>query len=80
MIFGAILSYYPGMLFVKCAATLKTSRFEIIGLMLYGKTMFRLTAICVALCNLGFVVSYIVFIKILIPRLLILVFFGEMID
>ena len=80
MVFGAVLSYYPGMLFVQCASKLKTSRFEWIAKILYGPGIFKLTAVCVTMCNLGFVVSYIVFIKILIPRLLILIFFGELPD
>jgi len=80
MVFGAFLSYYPGILFVQCASTLKTSRFEKMAKILYGNLMFKFTAICVAMCNLGFVVSYIVFIKILIPRLLILMFFGDLPD
>ena len=78
MVFGLLLSYYPGMLFVKCAVKLKTSRFEMMAKILYGPKMFKLTAICVAMCNLGFVVSYIVFIKVLIPWLLILTFYGEL--
>jgi amino acid permease len=77
IIFGALISYFCGMLLVECAELVGSDKYEDFAKYCFpGNKM----AIFVGWCNcttlLGFVVSYIVFVKTLIPHILE-VLFGE---
>ena len=74
IIFGAGLSYFCGMLLVRCAIIVKAERYEDFARYWYGEIAEKLTSWWNILTLLGFVVSYIVFVKSLVPHILGIIF------
>ena len=67
IIMGACLSYYTGLLIVKCAEETGRTRYEDIALALFGKRISRITSALNLICLMGFTFSYIVYVKVAIP-------------
>ena len=63
IIFGACISFYTGMLIVKCAEATGRTRYEDIAMVLYGKKWSRVTSYLNLICLIGFTFSYIVYVK-----------------
>lgn len=63
IVFGAIISYYSGMLLVIASNHTSKSKYEDMSLALYGKKMALLTSICNLGCLLGFIMSFIVYVR-----------------
>ena len=77
IIFGAAISYFCGMLLVSCAEKVGSDKYEDFADYCFGRKMVIFTGWCNCSTLLGFVVSYIVFVKTLIPRILE-IFAGSM--
>ena len=69
LIFGASVSYFWGMLLVYSAEKTNSNKYEDIAKHWYGKGVTILTGWCNISTLLGFVISYIIFIKTLIPQI-----------
>jgi len=69
IIFGAFLSYYTGMLIVKCSELTGRTRYEDIALKIYGPRAARITSILNLICLIGFEISYIVFVSKAVPEI-----------
>lgn len=67
---GAGISYYTGMLIVRCSEITGRTRYEDIALAIYGKRVARLTSFMNLLCLIGFTFSYIVYVKKAIPTII----------
>lgn len=67
---GALLSYYTGMLIVKCSVFTGKTRYEDIALSLYGKKASRITSALNLICLVGFVFTYIGYVKTAIPAII----------
>jgi len=65
IILGAIVSLYTGWLVVIACDKVNASRYEDLALATYGVNMKRVTSACMLGCLMGFVISYIVLVKIL---------------
>lgn len=65
--FGASLSLYTGFLIAYCAEKTGGGSFEEIAYHLYGTKGLRFTSFCNILCNVGFLISYVVLFKDLTP-------------
>lgn len=63
IVLGAFLSYYTGMLIVKCSEHTGRTRYEDIALKIYGPRVSRIVSILNLVCLIGFVISYIVFVS-----------------
>lgn len=61
--FGAGISLYTGWLVVLACHKLNASRYEDIALATHGNTLKVITSICMLLCLIGFVVSYVVLVS-----------------
>jgi len=70
IIFGAILSYFCGMLLVSCANKVGSDKYEDFAAFCFGRKMVLVTGWSNVSTLLGFVVSYIVFLKNLVPHIL----------
>lgn len=70
IVFGACISYYTGMLIVKCAEHTGRTRYEDIAEALYGKRWSRVTSYLNLICLIGFTFSYIVYVKTAIPQII----------
>ena len=70
IILGACISYYTGMLIVKCSEITGRTRYEDIALVVYGKKAARITSYLNLICLIGFTFSYIVYIKTAIPQVI----------
>ena len=77
IILGAMVSYYTGMLIVRCAEKTNRTRYEDIALAIYGKKMARLTSIFNLICLVSFTFSYVTFVRGAIPHILLLYFSQE---
>lgn len=64
---GAALSYYTGMLIVRCSEETGRTRYEDIALAIYGKRVARVTSFLNLICLMGFTFSYIVYVKKAVP-------------
>ena len=64
---GALVSYYTGTLIVKSAVYTECTRYEDIALKLYGRRCKVITSILNVLCLMGFIMTYIVYIKTMTP-------------
>jgi amino acid permease len=73
---GGFISYFTGMLLVKCADKVGKSKYEDFAEACWGKRAAVLTGCCNIVTLLSFLVSYIVFVKSLLPQLFI-EFVGE---
>jgi amino acid permease len=67
ILFGGSISIYTGFLIAYCAERTGGSSFEEIAYHLYGTKGMRFTSICNILCNIGFLISYVVLFKDLTP-------------
>ena len=67
ILFGAVVSWYTGVLFIVCSDKVNSTRFEDIALKIYGPKAKKLASWAIILTMLGFVMSFIVFIKAVIP-------------
>lgn len=65
--FGGAVSLYTGYLIAYCAEKTGGRSYEEIAFKLYGKPGMTITSICNLLCNIGFLISYIVLFKNLMP-------------
>ena len=63
VVFGAIISFYTGMLLVSTSDKVGSDRYEDIALKAFGIKMSRFTSICNIICLLGFDVAYVVFVS-----------------
>ena len=61
ILLGGLLSYYTGMLIVKCAHLTGKNRYEDIALSIYGPKIAKLTSLLMLSCLIGFSFSLIVF-------------------
>jgi len=66
---GAALSYYTGMLIVKSSEFTGNTRYEDIALALYGKKWSKVTSALNLICLVGFVFTYIGYVKTAIPAI-----------
>jgi len=67
---GAGLSYYTGMLIVRCSEETGRTRYEDIALAIYGKRVARVTSFLNLTCLIGFTFSYIVYVKKALPGII----------
>lgn len=63
IIFGAAISYFCGMLLVSCAEKVGSDKYEDFANYCYGRRMVIFTGWCNCITLLGFVISYVVFVK-----------------
>ena len=70
IIFGALVSYYTGMLIVKCSVKTGRTRYEDIALAIYGPRWAFWTSVLNLGCLMGFTFSYIVYVKKAIPSII----------
>ena len=61
--FGGSLSLYTGFLIAYCSEKTGGRSFEEIAFQLYGTKGMRFTCVCNLLCNIGFLISYIVLVS-----------------
>mmetsp|Transcript_93983 Transcript_93983/g.129442 ORF Transcript_93983/g.129442 Transcript_93983/m.129442 type:complete len:205 (-) Transcript_93983:484-1098(-) len=71
IVLGAATSYYTGMLLVLCSNYTGRHRYEDIALKLYGPKCRMITSILSLLCLMGFLMSFIVYIKTMMPLILL---------
>ena len=69
IIIGAFFSYYAGMLIVKASAATGRTRYEDIAMVLYGMRISRLTSFLNLVCLIGFVMSYVTYVKDAVPTI-----------
>ena len=74
---GALLSIYTGMLLISCAEKTKSDKYEDFAFAAYGKWWSKITSICIIVCFLGIIVSYITFIKEQIPTIITIFHCGN---
>ncbi|CAI2366833.1 unnamed protein product [Moneuplotes crassus] len=74
IIFGAVLCHFTGMLLISCANKIGSDKYEDFAAYCFGRKMVLLTGWSNVLTLLGFVISYIVFLKNLIPHILDILF------
>jgi hypothetical protein len=70
IILGAMISYYTGMLIVRCSEHTNRTRYEDIADAIYGKKVSRLTSFLNLICLIGFTFSYIVYVKKAVPTII----------
>ena len=67
ILLGALVSYYTGMLLVAVGEKVDTDKYEVMALEAYGDRCRKITSVMLVVCLVGFVISYIIFVKELIP-------------
>lgn len=67
LLFGAIISWFAGMLLISCADKVGSDKYEDFAAAAYGKKMATFTAWCNIATLMGFVMAYVVAVKTLIP-------------
>ena len=67
---GAAISYFSGMLIVSVASITGKDRYEDMARHLYNKRIEKITCVLNIICLMGFTMSYIVFIKGMVPEIL----------
>jgi len=70
ILIGAFISYYTGMLIVRCSEKTGRTRYEDIALAIYGSKVSRVTSFLNLICLIGFTFSYIVYVKKAIPTII----------
>ena len=70
IIIGALISYYSGMLLVSCADKCESDKIEDFAERAYGPRMSKFVSWVMVVCLLGFVVTYIVTVKELVPQVI----------
>ena len=63
IIAGAIVTYYTGMMIVFASHETQKDRYEDIARAIYGEKVANITSILNFVCLIGFVSSYVVFVK-----------------
>ena len=63
ILMGAVISFYSAMILAICGDFTDRHRYEDIALVLYGKRMAVFTSVMSLLCLIGFVVTYIVYVR-----------------
>ena len=71
------MSWYVGMMFIGCAEKTNSTRYEDFAEQSLGPFWAKVTGWVNVVCLIGFGASYIVFIKLLIPHVLIVLFYSE---
>jgi len=61
--FGALISYYSGMMLVEASIYTKRHKYEDMARILRGKKFAKLTSYCNLACLLGFAMSFIVYVR-----------------
>ena len=69
---GALISYYTGMLIVKVSNRTQCNRYEDFAQKLYGSRCRTITSALNLACLMGFIIAYIVYIKSMMPEILLL--------
>jgi len=72
IIFCAMVSYYTGFLVVKVANKTDSLRFEDFAFKLYGSKCRTFTSTLNLVCLMGFLIAYIVYVKTMLPTILLL--------
>ena len=67
ILFGGVMSMFSAYLICYCCEHIGGTRYEDIALKLYGIKGLRFTSVCNMLCNEGFLISYMVLFKNLMP-------------
>lgn len=67
IIFGGVISFFSAYLISFCCEHTGGTRYEDIAMSLYGPAGLKFTSVCNILCNIGFLVTYIVLFKNLMP-------------
>jgi amino acid permease len=67
---GAVCSYFSGMLIVAVSSKTKCDRYEDMARTLYNKKVEKFVCIANIVCLIGFIMSYIVFIKSMVPTII----------
>ena len=70
IVLGACVSYYTGMLIVRCSENTNRTRYEDIADAIYGKKVARMTSFCNLACLIAFTIAYIVYIKKAVPEII----------
>lgn len=65
--FAGYISYFTGYLVAICSEKVNAARYEDIAMATYGKKASRLTSFSMLACLVGFVISYIILLKGLLP-------------
>jgi len=65
------------MMFIDCVDKTNSTRYEDFAMKTMGPFWAKVTGWSNVVCLIGFVTSYIVFIKLLAPHVLIVLFYGE---
>ena len=65
-----MISYFTGMLLVQVSTITGKVRYEDMARTLYNKRVERMIAILNIICLIGFTISYVVFIKRMVPEIL----------
>ena len=63
IVLGALISYYTGMMITWSAYATNKNRYEDIANSLYGPILSKITSYLNFICLVGFVLSYVVFVK-----------------
>ena len=71
IILGALISYYTGMLLVKVSNRTQCNRYEDFAQKLYGDRCRKITSGFNLACLMGFITAYIVYIKSMLPEILL---------
>jgi amino acid permease len=61
--FGALISYYSGMMLVEASIYTRKYKYEDMAGILRGKKFAKLTSYCNLACLLGFAMSFIVYVR-----------------
>jgi amino acid permease len=61
--FGALISYYSGMLLVEASVYTHKHRYDEMARILHGRRFAKLTSFCNLACLLGFAMSFIVYVR-----------------
>jgi len=77
ILLGALISYYTGMLIVKVSNRTKCNRYEDFAQKLYGPRCRTTTSALNLACLMGFITAYIVYVKSMLPEILLLFWTKE---
>ena len=72
ILLGAAISYYTGMLIVTVSNKTQCARYEDFAFKLFGERFRTFTSVMNLACLMGFITSYIVYIKSMMPQILLL--------
>jgi amino acid permease len=77
ILFGAIISWFTGMLLISCYEETNARGYEELALVCFGEVCEKVIGWMLILTCLGFAISYTLFIKDLIPQLITIVMYGS---